>query len=180
MGPRPRPILPSSPPLRAATESFDASDFTSSPLADARRKARFASHFTRFVAAGCPASLFPTWFFNHLRHTFGAPRHWSRSELHSRWFSTPEAAAAFARRALAHVPSGRADRGYSDVEVRLKQWLAVSGAADELIGRLNEAVEARDRAVLRALLTLYPDEAERALQRDAPPPQTELFPRELA
>lgn len=166
MPPRPRTPAPTSRPLAAAPQSFDASDFTSSRLADAERKARFASHFTRFVAAGFPASLFPTWFFNHLRQTFGVPRHWSRSELHSRWFSTPEAMAAFARRALEHVPSGRADRGYSDVEHRLQLWLAESGAALELVRRLDEAREARDRELLRALLTLYPDEADRAPLRE--------------
>jgi hypothetical protein len=166
--------------LRASTQSFDASDFTSSPLCDAPRKARFASQFTRFVAAGCPSSKFPTWFFNHLRNTFGVPRHWSRAELHSRWFSDIESIAAFARRAVTYVPSGRADRGYADVEMRPKQWFIESGAADELNSRLNEATEARERAVLRALLTRYPDEADRANRRDPPPSQTDLFPHGLA
>jgi hypothetical protein len=99
---------PANPPL-APAHTFTASDFTSSRMADADQKARFASHFTRFVAAGCPPHLFATWFHRHLRHAFGLPRHWTRQEMIARWFSSQDAVAAFIQRLLDYTPAGRAE-----------------------------------------------------------------------
>jgi hypothetical protein len=159
---------------------FDPSDFTSSRAADPTTKARFATQFSRFVVNGFSAQQLPAWFHKLLVQTFGLPRHASRIDLLSRWFSNPATNAEFIQRLLAYVPAGRPDRGLTDVEIQLQQWLRTSGAAIEIIHRSANLAEATERHLLRVLLARYPDELQR-LRGAAPqaPMQPDLFP-ELA
>jgi len=171
----PPPRDPPPPPLAAAPQIFHSSDFVPSRLADPALKARFASHFCRFLAAGCPPQLFHSWFYKHLRLTFGLPPHASRADLLSRWFVSHASKADFVRRLLSHVPAPRPELSFADVELRVQEWLTASGAAAEYAHRSVAQDEAAERHLLRVLMRRYPDELGRDAVPAAAPVQPDLF-----
>ena len=163
------------PPLAQATP-FSSESFTGTRFHDPASKARFASHFTRFVAAGFPESQFPSWFYERLSgNAFGLTRQYNRAGFYAHWFSTPADRLAFVDRVLGHEPVGKPDHTFVDVEVVLQGWLRSQGVRDRLAAALSEETEAAERALLRSLLQRYPDEAGRS-HAVAGPAQTELFP----
>lgn len=169
------PRDPPPPPLAAAPQIFRSSDFVPSRLADPALKARFASHFCRFLAAGCPPELFHSWFHKHLRLTFGLPSHASRADLLSRWFVSHTSKADFVRRLLSHPPAARPELSFADVELRVQEWLTASGAAAEFAHHAVALDEAAERHLLRVLMRSYPDELVRAAAPAPAPIQPDFF-----
>lgn len=171
---RPRPRRAGGEPL-AEPATFSPEGFVETRVHDAAAKARFASHFTAFVAAGFPETLFHGWFYQRLHgNTFSLDGEAGRPAFYDRWFSGLAPQLRFVERVLQHRPLGSPERCFVDVEIALQAWLRDSGVLERLTAALAAEVEQEERALLRTLLARYPDEPAR-MAAPSGPPQTELF-----
>ena len=130
---------------------FTASQFTPTQWDTSEDKARFANHFARFVAKGCPWSLFHKWFYNRLSNCFGHIAHYNRAGFYETWFAEPKDRAAFLYRVLSCETYGSPEYTYSDVENVLRVW--VSGAP-HYAGFVNEARRLEETSELAELARL--------------------------
>ena len=110
---------------------FDAKRFVATEWSTADDKAKFANHFFRFLAKGCPESLFHKWFYSRLSMTFGHIAHFNRGGFYDVWFATPAKRLAFIRHAMQYRCCGDPRCTFSDVEREIILRLATSGMPDQ-------------------------------------------------
>lgn len=162
------PLPPAPTPRR-----FDPSLFTASQWDTAEQKARFANHYTRFVAKGFPWTLFPEWFYKRLSNCYMHIAHFNRQGFADVWFSTPRRRSEFLEHALGYPCYGSPEYTYSDVERVLKAWIRTNRVDEYYRAIADEAERADERALLKTLLERHPDILQP--EPSAPlPPQVEF------
>ncbi len=130
----------------AAEIRFRADRFVATQYSSAAAKARFASHYVRFVAAGFDRSLFQLWFYRRLRMTFGHLAHTDVDGFYNTWFEGTFHQHGFVDQALRWPCPGDPAVTFCDVEAALQQWLRSVGALDLLAARHEAEREATERA----------------------------------
>jgi hypothetical protein len=118
-------------------------DFTSDKFApttweDAKKKARFAKTFIKFVEADFPRRQFTSAFYRRLALTFSYVTRCDRLDFFDTFFTTTEGKVRFLRQALLWPCQGDPAFTYSDVERALQRWLVQNGMLARYEQRLAE------------------------------------------
>lgn len=121
------PGLPPAIRRRLELPRFTAAQFTATRFADAEAKARFAQHFTRFLAHDMAEPLFTQAFYQRLSNTFGHIAHYSRHGFLDHYFRTPGDRRRFLIDTMGWRPVGDPAWTFVDVEITLQQRIQDSG-----------------------------------------------------
>jgi hypothetical protein len=134
---------------------FTADKFTPTTWEDAKKKARFAKTFIRFVQADFPRRQFTKAFYRRLSQTFGHIAHFDVFGFYDTFFSTTEGKVRFLRQTLQWPCYGDPQFTYSDVEKAIQSWLVHNGILARYERRLAEETEAAERAEFARLKGKY-------------------------
>jgi len=136
-------------------ELFSPEQLTPTKWITAAGKAKFATHFMRFVRKGCPKSLFYEWFYQRLSVCFGHVAHYNKGGFYAEFFETPADRARFLSQTLDYQPVGDPSWAYSDVERAIQDALRAERVYERYVHEDAQAVEAGERAELARLVAKY-------------------------
>jgi hypothetical protein len=117
---------------------FTADRFAPTAWEAAKKKARFAKTFIRFVEADFPRRQFTKAFYQRLALTFGHVAHCDRFCLYDKYFTSAGGKVRFLRQTLEWPCHGDPAFTYSDVERALQSWLLQNGVLEKYEQRLAE------------------------------------------
>jgi hypothetical protein len=125
---------------------FTADKFTPTTWQPAKKKARFAKTFIRFVQADFPSRQLTKAFYHRLALTFGYSAHFDRFDFYGDFFTTTEGTVDFLRQTLQWPCDGDPSFTYSDVERAIQSWLLQNGVLAQHEQRLAEETQAVEKA----------------------------------
>jgi hypothetical protein len=134
---------------------FTADRFSATTWEPAKKKARFAKTFIRFVEADFPRRQFTKAFYCRLSITFGHIAHYDAFGFYDAFFASTEAKVRFLRLTLQWPCHGDPAFTYSDVERALQSWLVQNAIQEKYEQRLAEEAETTERAELARLNAKY-------------------------
>ena len=125
---------------------FDEAQFIGGKFWTGADKAKFANHFTRFLASDCLQTLFTGKFYERLIHTSGHIAHYNRHQFYEHFFSSRLGRIEFLKQTLEHRCFGDPAFTFSDVERALKARIQGSGLLDFQIVLVRQESERKERA----------------------------------
>jgi len=140
--------------FRSITD-FTADKFSPTTWEDAKKKARFAKSFIRFVEADFPRRQFNHALYQRLAMTFGHAAMYDRFCFYDHHFRSTAGKLRFLRQCLAWPGYGDPQFTYSDVEKAIQSWLLQNGVLDKYERCLAEGAEAGEKAELARLKAKY-------------------------
>jgi len=138
-----------------ALPKFQTTDFTNSWLNSAKKKARFANHFARFVAAGFSGDLFYGWFYNYLRRAFRYDSSYDRKWFFRYYFTSTQMKRYFLW--LTSDPQNSSGGRYAEANRVIITWLKESSYLDYWIRLGNEEIKESEIKALTQLKAKYPE-----------------------
>lgn len=144
---------------------FDASGFVATQFETTEEKAQFANRLVKLIAGDFKPSLFTKKLYSDLSLSFGFIAHYDRDGFYQSQLSTLPRRINFLKTLYqggmyAGGPGGTGDPRFtrSDVEVAFRHHPWIEGQFTRLESELAQLVEAGERADLRRLAAMYPDE----------------------
>jgi hypothetical protein len=143
--------------LHGKPADFTSRDFTATKFATAEEKAKWASKFTRFILGGFQRSSFKKETYQQLQHMFGHCAEYDLNGFYLTWFEDTYKCLHWVETVATSwlVGMGQPQFTWSDVEVKLIQWLRDNNIHDQIAGYLHAETEAKERATLKVLQDRY-------------------------
>ena len=143
--------------LSGKPAGFTGKDFTSTNFATAEDKAKWANKFTKFILGGFQRSSFKKEIYKQLHHMFGHCAEYDLDGFYSTWFGDTYKCLHWVETVattwLAGI--GQPQFTWSDVEIKVIQWIRNNNIHDQIAGYLQAETEHKERATLRVLQTRY-------------------------
>jgi hypothetical protein len=169
--------------LSGKSAEFTAKDFTTMNFATADDKAKWANKLTKFILGGFQRNSFKKEIYRQLHHMFGHCAEYDLDGFYHTWFEDTYKCLhwleTIATTWLAGI--GQPQFTWSDVEIKLIQWIRDNNIRDQIAGYLQAETEQKERATLRLLQDRYgvvPDanaaEINEELTVDSMPVQIEI------
>lgn len=143
--------------LSGKPAEFTAKDFTTTNFATAEDKAKWANKFTKFVLGGFQRNSFKKEVYKQLHHMFGHCAEYDLDGFYYTWFENTYKCLHWVETVtttwLAGI--GQPQFTWSDVEIKLVQWIRDNNIHDQVAGHLQAETEQRERATLKVLQNRY-------------------------
>ena len=143
--------------LRGKVAEFTAKDFCTTNFVTAEDKAKWANKFTRFILGGFQCSSFKKEIYKQLHHMFGHCAEYDINGFHGTWFEDTYKCLHWVETVtttwLAGI--GQPQFTWSDVEIKLIQWIRDNNIHDQIAGYLQAETEQKERATLKVLQNRY-------------------------
>ena len=143
--------------LSGKPAEFTAKDFTTTNFATAEDKAKWANKFTKFILGGFQRNFFKKEVYKQLHHMFGHCAEYDLDGFYYTWFEDTYKCLHWVETVtttwLAGI--GQPQFTWSDVEIKLVQWIRDNSIHDQVAGYLQAETEQRERATLKVLQNRY-------------------------
>jgi hypothetical protein len=143
--------------LNGKPAEFTAKDFTATNFASAEDKAKWANKFTKFILGGFQRSAFKKEIYKQLQHMFGHCAEYDLNGFYYTWFEDTHRSLHWVETVtttwLAGI--GQPQFTWSDVEIKLVQWIRENNIHDQVSEYLQAETEQKERATLRVLQDRY-------------------------
>jgi hypothetical protein len=143
--------------LYGKSAEFTARDFTATNFATAEEKAKWANKFTKFILGGFQRSSFRKDVYSQLNQMFGHCAEYDLNGFYFTWFEDTckclHWVETIATTWLAGI--GQPQFTWSDVEIKLVQWIQDNNIHDQIAGHLQAETEQKERAMLKVLQDRY-------------------------
>jgi len=143
--------------LNGKPAEFTAKDFTNTNFATAEDKAKWANKFTKFILGGFQRNSFKKEIYKQLHHMFGHCAEYDLVGFYCTWFEDTYKCLhwveTIATTWLAGI--GQPQFTWSDVEIKIVQWIRDNNIHDQIAGYLQAETEQKERATLKALQDRY-------------------------
>jgi hypothetical protein len=140
--------------------------FTATKFDSAEEKAKVLTALKKFIKAGTPEERFTKKLYHHLSLHFSHIAHTNEIGFFDTWFSTPYKRLAFLKKHRDSIIYGDPAYTWSDVQKALQEWLKENpGVVDDLQELINEAELQQELIKLEYLITRYPKEARKILEK---------------
>ena len=143
--------------LNGKPAEFTAKDFTTTNFATAEDKAKWVNKFTKFVLGGFQRNSFKKEIYRQLHHMFGHCAEYDLDGFYCTWFEDTykclQWVETIATTWLTGI--GQPQFTWSDVEIKLIQWIRDNNIQDQIAGYLQAATEQKERATLKLLQNRY-------------------------
>ena len=143
--------------LNGKPGEFQASDFTATKWATAEDKAKWANKFKKFILSGFQRGCFKKDIYKHLYQMFGHCAEYDINGFYSTWFDGTYERLHWVETVTTTWLAGIGDPGFtwSDVEIKLVQWIRDNNIQDQIAGYLQAETEQKERATLKVLQDRY-------------------------
>lgn len=143
--------------LHGKPAEFTATDFTATNFATAEEKAKWANQFTKFILGGLQRSSFKKESYKQLQHMFGHCAEYDINGFYFTWFEDTHKCLHWVETIATSwlVGIGQPQFTWSDVEIKLVQWIRDNNIHDQIAGYLQAETEYKERAMLRVLQDRY-------------------------
>ena len=136
---------------------FTAQDFTATNFATAEDKAKWANKFTKFILGGLQRNSFKKEIYKQLHHMFG---HCAEYDLDGFYYTRFEETYKCLHWLETVTTTWMAGIGqpqftWSDVEIKLVQWIRQNNIHEQIAGYLQAETEQKERAMLKVLQDRY-------------------------
>jgi hypothetical protein len=143
--------------LSGKSAGFTAKDFTTTNFATAEDKAKWANKFTKFILGGFQRKAFKKEVYKQLHHMFGHCAEYDLDGFYLTWFDDTYKCLHWVETVattwLAGI--GQPQFTWSDVEIKLIQWIRDNNIHDQIVGYLQAETEQKERATLKVLQNRY-------------------------
>jgi hypothetical protein len=143
--------------LNGKSADFTAKDFTTTNFATAEDKAKWANRFTKFILGGFQRKAFKTEVYKQLHHMFGHCAEYDLDGFYLTWFEDTYKCLHWVETVattwLAGI--GQPQFTWSDVEIKVIQWIRDNNIHDQIAGYLQAETEQKERATLKLLQNRY-------------------------
>ena len=143
--------------LSGKPAGFTGKDFTSTNFATAEDKAKWANKFTKFILGGFQRNSFKKEIYKQLHHMFGHCAEYDLDGFYSTWFGDTYKCLHWVETVattwLAGI--GQPQFTWSDVEIKVIQWIRNNNIHDQIAGYLQAETEQKERATLKVLQSRY-------------------------
>lgn len=143
--------------LSGKPAGFTAKDFTATKFASAEDKARWANKFTKFILGGFQRNSFKKEIYKQLHHMFGHCAEYNLDGFYCTWFEDTGKCLHWAETIATTwlVGIGQPQFTWSDVEIKVVQWIRDNNIHDQIAGHLQAETEQKERATLKLLQQRY-------------------------
>jgi hypothetical protein len=136
---------------------FTAKHFTTTNFTTAEDKAKWANRFTKFILGGFQRNSFKKEIYRQLHHLFGHCAEYDLDGFYFTWFQDPYKCLHWVETVattwLAGI--GQPQFTWSDVEMKVIQWIRDNNIHDQIAGYLQAETEQKERATLKVLQSRY-------------------------
>ena len=143
--------------LSGKPAAFTAKDFTTTNFATAEDKAKWANKFTKFILGGFQRNSFKKEIYRQLHHMFGHCAEYDINGFYYTWFEDTYKCLHWLETItttwLAGI--GQPQFTWSDVEIKVVQWIRDNNIHDQIAGYLQAETEQKERAPLKVLQNRY-------------------------
>ena len=143
--------------LNGKPAEFTAKDFTATNFATAEDKTKWANKFTKFILGGFQRNSFKKEIYKQVQHMFGHCAEYDLDGFHFTWFEDIYKCLHWVETItttwLAGI--GQPQFTWSDVEIKLVQWIRDNNIHDQIAGYLQAETEQKERATLKFLQDRY-------------------------
>ena len=143
--------------LHGKPAEFTARDFTATNFATAEEKAKWANQFTKFILGGMQRSSFKKEIYKRLQHMFGHCAEYDLNGFYFTWFEDTYKCLHWVEVIATSwlVGIGQPQFTWSDVEIKLVNWIRDNNIHDQIAGYLQAETEHKERATLKVLQSRY-------------------------
>jgi hypothetical protein len=143
--------------LNGKPAEFTAKDFTATNFATAEDKAKWANKFTKFILGGLQRSSFKKEIYRQLHNMFGHCAEYDLNGFYLTWFEDTYKCLHWTETVATSwlVGIGQPRFTWSDVEVKVIQWIRENNIHDQIAGYLQAETEQKERAMLKVLQNRY-------------------------
>lgn len=143
--------------LSGKPAGFTAQDFTGTKFASAEDKAKWANKFTKFILGGFQRSSFRKDIYRQLHNMFGHCAEYDLDGFHHTWFEDTDKCLHWVETVATTwlVGIGQPQFTWSDVEIKVVQWMRDNNIHDQIAGYLQAETEQKERAMLKLLQQRY-------------------------
>lgn len=143
--------------LKGKAAEFTAKDFTSTNFATAEDKAKWANKFTKFILGGFQRNSFKKEIYKQLHHMFGHCAEYDLDGFYSTWFEDIYKCLHWVETMATtwFAGVGQPQFTWSDVEIKVIQWIQANNIHDQIVGYLQVEPEHKERATLGVLQSRY-------------------------
>ena len=139
--------------LKGKPGEFTANDFTATNFASSEDKAKWANTFTKFILGGFQRRSFKKEIYRQLQHMFGHCAEYDLDGFYSTWFEDTYKCLHWVETVtttwLAGI--GQPQFTWSDVEIKLVQWIRQNNIHEQISGYLQAETEQKERATFNNL-----------------------------
>ncbi len=143
--------------LHGKPTELTAKDFSATSFATAEDKAKWANKFTKFILGGFQRNSFKKEIYQQLHHMFGHCAEYDINGFYYTWFENTQKCLYWLETVtttwLAGI--GQPQFTWSDVEIKLVQWIRNNHIHDRVAGYLQAETEQKERATLKLLQDRY-------------------------
>jgi hypothetical protein len=143
--------------LSGKSAGFTAEDFAATNFATAEDKAKWANRFTKFILGGFQRKAFNKEIYKQLHHMFGHCAEYDLDGFYLTWFEDTYKCLHWVETVattwLAGI--GQPQFTWSDVEIKVIQWVRDNNIHDQIAGYLQAETEQKECATLTALQNRY-------------------------
>jgi hypothetical protein len=143
--------------LNGKPAEFTEKDFIPTNFATAEDKAKWANKFTKFILSGFQRNCFKKEIYKQLHHMFGHCAEYDLDGFYCTWFEDTYKCLHWVETVattwLAGI--GQPQLTWSDVEIKVIQWIRANNIHDQIAGYLQAETEQKERATLRVLQNRY-------------------------
>jgi hypothetical protein len=143
--------------LSGKPAQFTAKDFTTTNFATAEDKAKWANRFTKFILGGFQRNSFKKETYKQLHHMFGHCAEYDLDGFYDIWFEDTYKCLHWVETVattwLAGI--GQPQFTWSDVEIKMIQWIRNNNIHDQIAGYLQAETEQKERTTLKVLQSRY-------------------------
>jgi hypothetical protein len=143
--------------LHGKSAEFTAKDFNATNFAAAEDKAKWANKFTKFILGGFQRGSFKKEIYKHIQHMFGHCAEYDLNGFYLTWFEDTYKCLHWVETVATSwlVGIGQPQFTWSDVEIKLIQWIRDNHIHDQIAGYLQAETEHKELAMLKVLQDRY-------------------------
>lgn len=143
--------------LSGKPAEFVAKDFTATNFATAEDKAKWANKFTKFILGGFQRTSFKKEVYKQLQNMFGHCAEYDINGFYFTWFEDTYKCLHWVETIATSwlVGIGQPQFTWSDVEIKLVNWIRDNNIHDQIAGYLQAETEQKERATLKVLQNRY-------------------------
>ena len=143
--------------LSGKPAQFTAKDFTTTNFATAEDKAKWVNRFTKFILGGFQRSSFKKEIYQQLQHMFGHCAEYDLNGFYLTWFEDTYKCLHWVETTATSwlVGIGQPQFTWSDVEIKLVNWIRDNNIHDQIAGYVLAETEHKERATLKVLQNRY-------------------------
>ena len=143
--------------LSGKPAEFVAKDFTATNFATAEDKAKWANKFTKFILGGFQRTSFKKEVYKQLQNMFGHCAEYDINGFYFTWFEDTYKCLHWVETIATSwlVGIGQPQFTWSDVEIKLVNWIRDNNIHNQIAGYLQAETEQKERATLKVLQNRY-------------------------